>query len=468
MLFKQILLILRAKHFLLWICAILFGVVAYLISSNLEKRYVATAQILVDLKEPEPLADHAQASAVLTPAYMGTQNDIIRSDRVVRRVVEKLGLTTNPQAISQWQKSGSLSPIEQYYGEILRGYLEIVPNRNSNVIGLRFTNPDPSFAARAANQFARTYIDTTVELKVDPERDFAVWFTQQTSTERTRLEEAQQALSQFQRDHGFAQTDERTDAVNARLNELNSQLTSIQALKAESSSRALGASESIDTSPDVLQSSVVLSLRGDIARAEAKLDEMGKEFGPNHPQVQKSRAELASLKDKLETEMRRISDSMKASNSINIDREHQLAAAVAEQRRNMLSRRAERDQLAVLERDVESAQHAYDLVTQRLSQTKLESQVDQTNLILLTEALAPSTPAGPRVGLITLVSTGLGIITGMLLALLTERIRPRIRTVQEISDVLMLPVLANLPKARSSPPRRAARRWSWRMPGASA
>lgn len=448
MLFKQITLILRARHYLLWVCAVLFGVLAYLISSNLEKRYVATAQILVDVKEPDAINDHAQSAAVLTPAYMGTQSDIIHSDRVVRRVVEKLGLTTNPQAVKQWKDSRSPSPIEQYFAEILRGYLEIVPNRNSNVIGLRFTNPSPQLAAEAANAFARTYIDVTVELKADPARDFAAWFDQRTAQERERLEQAHQRLSQFQREHGFPQVDERTDVINARLNELNSQLTTVQALRAESSSRAQEARDSIGTSPDVLQSAVVLSLRGDIARQEAKLDELRRQYGPNHPQVLGAQAQLTSLKDKLEAEMNRIAESVRSSDSINVEREAQLSEALAAQRRDMLKRRNERDQLAVLQRDVESAQRAYDLVTQRLSQTKLESQVEQTNLILLTEALTPTIPAGPRVFLITLVSTGLGLLTGMLLALLLERIHPRLRTVEEVTDVLKLRVLAALPAVR--------------------
>lgn len=445
MLLKQILLILRAKHYLIWILAILFGVGAYLITSNMDKRYVATAQVLVDMKEPDPL--NAQAGLMMSASYMGTQSDIIRSDRVVRKVVESLGLTTAPQATAQWRASGSPSPIEQYYGEILRGYLEVVPNRNSNVIGLRFTNPDPRLAAKAANAFARTYIDVSVELKAAPEREFAAWFTRQTAEERARLEQAQRALSDFQREHGFAQTDEHGDVVNSRLNELNAQLTSVEGLKAETSSKAQAATENIETSPEVLQSSVVQGLRGEILRAEAKLDEKGHQFGPNHPEVIKSKAELASLKEKMATEMQRISESMQASNSININRQRQIAAALEAQRKSMLGRRAERDQLAVLQRDLESAQHSYDLLTQRLSQTKLQSQVDQSNLILLTEALTPTAPAGPRVGLITLVSTCLGLLTGMVLALLSERIHPRFRTVREIADVLMVPVLASLPRA---------------------
>jgi len=446
MLLKQILLILRARYLVIGLTTVLLGVLAYLVSSNMDKRYAATAQILIDIKEPDALNDRAQSGALLTASYMGTQNDIIRSDRVVRKVVQKLGLTTNPQAIEQWQRSGSESPIEQYYAEILRGYLEVVPTRNSNVIGLRFTNPSPRFAADAANTFARTYIETTVELRADPTRDFAAWFTEQTAREREQLELAQQRLSQFQRQHGFVQTDEKADVNAYRLNELNAQLTSVQGLHAESSSRANEAQSRIDTSPDVLQSSVVASLRAEVAHSEAKLDELHRHFGANHPQVQSAEAELASLRNKLDAEMDRIARSIKTANSINAQREEKANAALAEQRRSMLAQRESRDQLAVLQRDVETAQRTYDVVTQRLAQTKLESQINQTNLILLSEALTPTIPSWPRVGIITIVGFGLGLLTGMLLALGLELRRPRLRTPEEVFDVLQLRVLATLPK----------------------
>jgi len=450
MLLKQILLILRARHWAVWLMTLIAGVTAYGMSSNMEKRYVSTAQILVDIKEPDALNERAQSGAVMSAAYMGTQNDIIRSDRVVRKVVEKLGLTTNPVAVQQWKQSKSPSPIEQYYAEILRGYLQVVPSRSSNVIGIQFTNPSPAFAAEAANAFARMYIETAGELKTDPVRSFANWFTTQTAKERERLEAAQQRMSQFQREHGFVQTDEKVDVGNARYHDLNSQLTSVQGLRAESSSRAQEARENMESSPDVLQNGTVASLRSDIARQEAKLDELHGRYGPRHPQVMGAQAELDSLKQKLAAEMQRIARSVSTANTINEQRERSVSTALSDQRQRMLELRDLRDQLSVLQHDVDAAQRDYDIISQRLSQTKLQSQVDQTNLILLSEALTPTAAAGPRVMLITVVGLALGTLTGCLLALGIEVLRPRLRTMEEAADVLQLRILASLPRVGRS------------------
>ena len=54
-----------------------------------------------------------------------------------------------------------------------------------------------------------------------------------------------------------------------------------------------------------------------------------------------------------------------------------LQSALTAQREQVLKMKAARDQAAVLTRDVESAQRAYDAVVGRLQLTRLESQTPQ-------------------------------------------------------------------------------------------
>jgi uncharacterized protein involved in exopolysaccharide biosynthesis len=72
----------------------------------------------------------------------------------------------------------------------------------------------------------------------------------------------------------------------ARLNELSSQLTSMQALSSDSSSRrAQATSGAGDKLQEVLSNPLLSSLRADLSRAEARMQELNSRFGDNHPQV---------------------------------------------------------------------------------------------------------------------------------------------------------------------------------------
>ncbi|MBL3200653.1 chain length determinant protein EpsF, partial [Klebsiella pneumoniae] len=66
---------------------------------------------------------------------------------------------------------------------------------------------------------------------------YASWFAGQSKALREGLEKAQSKLSAFQQESGIVATDERLDIENARLAELSSQYTAIQAQRSDSSSR---------------------------------------------------------------------------------------------------------------------------------------------------------------------------------------------------------------------------------------
>ena len=56
--------------------------------------------------------------------------------------------------------------------ELLTKNLDVKPSRESNVIQINYRSPDPRFAAGLANAFAQAYIATTLELRVDPAKQF--------------------------------------------------------------------------------------------------------------------------------------------------------------------------------------------------------------------------------------------------------------------------------------------------------
>jgi chain length determinant protein EpsF len=447
----RLLLVMRARHYLVWGCCILFTAAAIAISMRMPKLYTAAAEVLLDFRESDPIQGQIQTPTLISSGYVATQADIVTSDRVARKVVRMLGLDTNPASIKQWHDAGEGGTVEQYYMDALRKALEVRPARLSNVLSVKFTSPSAGYAATVANAFAKAYVDTNVELKADPARDFKVWFDVRTAQAREQLEKAQTRLSEFEREKGsIIPSDEHVDIETARLNELTTQLVAAQGQQAESQSRSDQAAHQMGNSPDVLQSGLVMSLRGEVARAEAKQEELAHEFGLRHPTYLKSDAELKSLKQKLEAEIHRVATSVDGSNAVNIQRERQIRAALEAQKRRVLQLRVQRDEASVLRNDVDSAKHSYDLVLQRLSSTNLESQVQQTNITILSEALPPVNKSSPHPMQSAVMGLILGMLTGIVATVLLEMRRPRLRSVDDVTALLQLPVLASIPRVGSN------------------
>ena len=446
---SQFLTILRARWATIIVILVLTVGLATGVSMVLPKQYTATATVVVDQTRPDPVTGAAAYAGNPTPAFMSTQVDILKSDRVTQMVARKLGLGDEPGVRERWTvETEGKGSFDAWLVDKVQLSLDVKPSRDSNVISVSYKDADPDRAARAANQFIQSYLDLLVELRVDPAKQYSGFFDSRAKELRANLERAQSRLTAYQREKGVViATDGQIDVETARLNELSSQLVALQAVAAESSSRQMQAQAGAgDRLQEVLNNPALAALRGDLGKAEAKLQELNSRLGENHPQVVEAKANIATLRSQLNIETRRVTGSVGVSNSINRQREAEIRAALETQRQRVLKLRTAREEGSVLVRDVEAAQRAYESVLQRQSQTNLESQATQSTANVLTQAIAPYTPSSPnllRNGLLALV---IGTILAIAAALVLEYVDRRVRTEDEVSDVLGLPLLGVLPK----------------------
>ncbi len=462
---RQFLLVLRAR----WKLAlgVFTGVVlaTIIISLLTPKMYTADATVVVDSK-PDPLTV-ATFSAQSSTAYIATQVDIISSERVADRVVKILKLDKSPDYLAAWKENaGGKGDIIVWIGQMLQKAVVVTPSRDSSVIDISMTWSDPKTAAILANAFAQAYIDTNIELKVDPAKQYATWFDERSRALRADLEAKQKRLSDYQAETGLvAAGDGRLDIESARLGELSSQLLTIQALRQDSQSRQRQAGGDSESMAEVLQSPFIAGLKADLSKAEAKLQDIATNVGKNHPDYKNAAAEVATLRARLEAETARITASLGSTTQVNLRRENEIRAALEAQKKRMLDLTHERDQVAVLQNDVATAQRNLDAVTQRLAQSSLESQTQQTNVYLLTTAVEPMRKSSPKYFLNLLVGIFLGGILGLSAALFRELTDRRVREDHDLSQVTGVPLFAKIPtiKPDGRSPSRAARRLETRV-----
>jgi succinoglycan biosynthesis transport protein ExoP len=197
-----------------------------------------------------------------------------------------------------------------------------------------------------------------------------------------------------------------------------------------------------------MQNPLINSLKSDLARLEAKFQESNVNLGINHPQTKRTESELASLRRRLASETRQISNSIGTSYEVGKQREKELLEAMEIQKKRVLELNRERDGIAVLKRDVEAAQRTFEAVSQRAAHTRLESQSVQTNVAMLNPATIPVQHSRPRILLNVLISIFLGTLLGIGIALMLELGNRRIRSAEDLIQAIDLPVLAVIPGSR--------------------
>jgi chain length determinant protein EpsF len=440
--------ILKARYKIALITLLIITLGTIVASLLLPKRYTSSTAVVVDMRTVDPIMGNIDSP--MTAAYLPTQVDIINSTRTAQKAVKSLGLANNAAVHDKWlQTANGEGVFEIWLVELMQKGLDVKPSRDSNVITITYTSSDPNFSAAVANAFAQAYMDTNIELKVEPARQNATWFQSQGKTLRDNLELAQKELSNYQQRKGIVITDERLDSETEKLSDLNTQLTIIESTSADTRSK-MSSSSNAENLPEVMLSPLINNLKGEINRLESKLREASINLGNNHPQYKSMESELSSLKQQLEKETSHIGRSYATTEDVSRDKAANVRSLIAAQKRKLFELKHERDEANVLLSDVTSAQKAYDAVSQRFTQTNLEGQSSQTNVSILSPAYPSVRPSSPRLKLYTLIAIAIGSLIGIGIALMSEMMDRRVRVADDIEQSLGIPVLGDLRKQQSN------------------
>jgi polysaccharide biosynthesis transport protein len=453
--------VLRARLGLFFMVVFVTVLAATVVSLVMPRAYRATASLLVDAKDEQQL-NNALRPLMLPQErmyYMQTQMDVIGSQKVARKVVRDLKFAEDADTRAKFvEETGGVGAIEDWLAELLLLGLKVETSQ-SNIISVTYTSRDSERAAAIANAFARAYIDTMLELRVMPVRQAAAWFDEQLKTLRAQLEAAQVKLTDYHRKHGIVATDESRDVENARLADLTSQLVKAQDQTFDWKVREDRAREfaakgvSPDRLPDVLSNVHIQKLNSDLNAAEAKLQELGTQYGANYPSYQRLASEVQALRQRLNAEMKKVVSGMENARHQASQREAELRREIASQRTRLLDSKVSRNDLNVLQRDVETAQKTYDAAQQRFVATQVESRANETNVSVLTPAVAPRLPFRPKIPLNIALAVVVGSMLGIGIVVLGEMMDRRVRLRTDLDHGITAPLLAILNARPSAAPR---------------
>lgn len=440
--FTQFLLILNARKGVILGVLLFTVVVTAVVSLLLPKEYTAATTLIIDSKSKDPFTGQLMPSQMF-PGYMATQVDIINSDNVANKVVRELKLADAPGTHEQFMEATEgKGTINQWLGDLLLKKLSVEPSRESNIISIAFTGTDPKFSAAIANAFAKAYLETSLDLKLVPAKQTAAWFDQQIVELRQNLDEAQQKLTAYQREKGIVESDERLDVETRRMGDIASQMVAAQSALADASSRTRDS----NSLPEVINNPVVQGLKAQVSQGEGKLADLAKRVGVNHPDYQRTLAEVNTYKAQLASELSTATRGVGATAGAAQQRYADLGAAFAKQKANVLSLKQQREEASLLARDVQNAQQIYDSALQRYGQSRMEAQSTQTDIAVLNPAVAPTKHSQPKVLLNILLSIFLGGLLGVGAGFMVELLDRRVRSGLDIAAGLDIPVLAEVTK----------------------
>ena len=437
----------RRKAFVTVLAVTVFT--AIVVALVIPKRYDATATILIDARDEQTMAP-ARMSPRERAGYIFTQMELIASGKVAHKVVRDLKLASQPGVREEWERdTGGAGTIEEWLATNLLEKLK-VDSGASNILIVKYSANDAKKAAEIANAFAKAYLDVALELRTEPSREAGQWFDEQVKALRADVTTAQTKLSGYQKEKGVIGGDERMDVEYTRVAELSAELGRQKAATMDAQTRYKQAQDlikdgvSLEAFPEVLANGYIITVKSALQAAEGRLAEQSEVLGPNHPTYQRTAAEVQGLKERLNAEATKVVTGLGNAVQQSAKRVEELQTSLKDQQDRIMKLREQRVDMAVLSRDLENAQRAYDGALSRAIAVKVDSKVRQTNLAMLTPAVEPLKPAVPKVGLISALSVLIGALLAAGMVYVLEMLDRRVRSRTDLESRLAVPSLGLL------------------------
>ena len=446
---NQYILALKARRKVFTIVLAVTVFTAIVVALVIPKRYDATATILIDARDEQTMAP-ARMSPRERAGYIFTQMELIASGKVAHKVVRDLKLASQPGVREEWERdTGGAGTIEEWLATNLLEKLK-VDSGASNILIVKYSANDAKKASDIANAFAKAYLDVALELRTEPSREAGQWFDEQVKALRADVTGAQTKLSSYQKEKGVIGGDERMDVEYTRVAELSAELGRQKAATMDAQTRYKQAQDlikdgvSLEAFPEVLANGYIITVKSALQAAEGRLAEQSEVLGPNHPTYQRTAAEVQGLKERLNAEATKVVTGLGNAVQQSSKRVEELQSSLKDQQDRIMKLREQRVDMAVLSRDLENAQRAYDGALSRAIAVKVDSKVRQTNLAMLTPAVEPLKPAVPKVGLISALSVLIGALLAAGMVYVLEMLDRRVRSRTDLESRLAVPSLGLL------------------------
>jgi uncharacterized protein involved in exopolysaccharide biosynthesis/Mrp family chromosome partitioning ATPase len=438
--------------------------------------YSSSAVVILDPRKNNV----TETTSVLSPlapdaATMQNQLQILTSRELAATVVDRLKLQDDPEfnpTLAQpslmqlvGQMFSLLNP-KNWFGSDMPapgtlGKDRIVDNFLSHIsasaqglstaMNVTAKSRDATKAALLANTLADAYVKAQLATKVNATTATTDWLNGRLQDLSQQLQAQQEAVQRYKAQNNLNDTapgnslvDQQMAAINAQVVAARSDLAAKQAVK-DRIDQLVASGNPADIG-QIVASQLIVQLRtqqSDLLRQEADL---GSKYGPLHPRMQAIQQQKRDMDFKITQEVNRLAAS--AASDVIMARAHlnSLQASLGGAEGTARTQNMARIQLQALESNATSTRLQYEAFVQKLRQTQNMDEAQTPESRIISQAPVPLSPAGPKRSMIVAASIPLGVLLGILAALIVEKIGP------------MLPVRVNgAPRASLVPPMRRTR-----------
>jgi polysaccharide biosynthesis transport protein len=369
----------------------------------------------------------------------------------VRPVFPTRAPAPEPRATDESQKEAGL--IDGFLGGI-----EIAPIKGTRLVDISYSAPSAEFAALAANTLAEEYVQQNLDLRLQNTHKTLVWLGEELAKQGAKVEAAERGLSEYRDSQNALSLDDRQNIVVSRLNQLNDVVTRAKADRLQKEAlynqvRNLNvATDAVDTFPAIAQNPRIQELKTQLATLQAERSKMSQRWGERHPEMVKLSNSIANLTTQLQVEAGKAIEAIRNDYLSSVAAERNLTSSLNESKTQAMDLNRKSAGYSVMEREAESERQVYQALLQQEKELRVISNSKANNVQIMERSEVPKGPYTPNRRKDWLTALVLALALGVGLAFLVEYLDDTIKTPEDVTRRLRLPLLGLVPAVRGQAP----------------
>ncbi len=379
--------------------------------------------------------------------FQQTQYKILQSQSVAQRVIQALNLPGHPdfKGIKEDNPDKGETEIENLMIERFLKKLEVTPIRNSFLAEVSFQSPDKAMAQRVVNAIADEYIYLSIDRRNESFALVRKWLDKQLQEMAAKVQEAQKKLYKFGQKTDIYTLEDKDNVVVQKFIDLSSLITKAQAEKMAKEAQYQQIKAKGPDAPLIVNHPLVAALRQQLVAEQAKVSAMQKVFRGDHPDLQAERANLAELRTRLQAEVQRLQESVKADYEAANRTEKLLNESFMDQKGQMAKLQDNLTDFQILKRDAQANEQLYQALLARVKEANIAGTMVPSNVAVIDPGRLPDKPFIPKTLRDLALAAVLGLTLGVGLALLLENLDDSIKSVDDLERACGLPSLGIVP-----------------------
>jgi capsular exopolysaccharide synthesis family protein len=385
------------------------------------------------------------------PRFITTQFEIIQRKEILYPVIEALGLE------QKWKKLYGILGKEQTVFR-LRRMIDVREIRNTELIQISVLDQDKNEASEIANRIAEEYQRrrigeqqgtvnrSLIQLKDEVAKQSRRVDELRAEAQRIRIENEIQDLNPDSvvdpmqaANEVLLSVEQQVSTERLRVSSLRTKYEQISKLTDDQIMRSISTLDVQD--PTIIQ---MLPQYQEVASEEARLLNSG--LGSNHPIVKSIRAKKEVMSKQLASQIASLRASMEANIRIGEESIKELEQRLHESQTKQQSSKTRASGYYEAKNNYIQAKKILEAAEMRLSTETMQRTMPQDPAVIWERAEPADFPSRPRVLLNMILGIVVGIGFGVGLAFFIEYLDTSVKTLEEVENLLKVPVLAVIPK----------------------